>query len=245
MTPRQLLADALKSIERNRSLVIAFIVLVTAFEVAFTAVELPFVDQLHEGKAPPGLRAFDLAVQLAHAAIYSALLAVVFARFGKDIDRPLWKCQSDGEAVSKYFAPWFVISLLFLLIQQLLRLSQAQGNADLQALGLFLFMTLYVLAIPIGACIMYHGGFGGAPLSESLKPIGRQIGSVVVVFLVDLGGFLVLIILPAVIPRDLPLVLAVVAPIPLAFIDCLAFAAMWRICMVNRDSPEDNDYDLF
>lgn len=246
MNGRAVFLDAWASIRRNWGTVAVFIAAICGCEILVRLLSLTFVGDSPPEKLPPELRAIELSFQLLLAAIYSAAQAVAFARLGKDIDRPLWKCSGDYEALARYFTPWFILNLLLTLLWTLRRIAYAHDNESGGLLIEFLVMLLYVLCVPIGACIVYGGGLQWERLGQLLAPLMRQFPLAAVSLLFGLIGFTLLGLIRDLAPgiAAMPVAAAGVTAL-LALFDCLAFAAMWRVCMIQRDTPPDEDLDFY
>lgn len=249
VTPGDILRDGLKSVQRNQRLVLVFALACAGLDLAVRLVELPLLPNGLD-EAPPWAINVDLLIQVAYAAIYSALVAIVFARLGKDIDRPLWKCRDDRDALQRFFMLWLIINLFFLVLLRFQRIAMNNELVDVALTLEFLKMTTYIIAYPAGVCIMYSGALDWSRLGESLKPIARKFDLAFAVLVVNFSGYIALTVGIFVGEETLSelgqLFLAPVLVFLISLLDCLVFAATWRVCMVHRDEPEeDNDDDLF
>ncbi|HNR32493.1 MAG TPA: hypothetical protein PKI11_16505 [Candidatus Hydrogenedentes bacterium] len=246
MTARALFLDAWESVRRNWMTVTVFIAVVCVSEAIIRLLSLALVGGSPPEALSPALRVAELALKILLAAVYSAAQAVCYARMGKDIDRPLWKCPSDWEALARFFTPWFILNLLLLLLWTLQGVVAAHDSAGGVLLLEFLIMLLYVLCVPIGACIVYGGGLQWQALGYLLYPLAKQFSLAVIPMLFGLIGFTLIGLVYDLVPgiAGMPLT-PVLLSAPLALLDCLAFAAMWRVCMIQRDTPPDEDLDFF
>ncbi|MBI2433097.1 MAG: hypothetical protein HYV26_09525 [Candidatus Hydrogenedentes bacterium] len=250
-----ILADAWESLKRNQSALFLYVggrCLLTL--IINTATILLGITPDSDSS---WIHAFEFSTDLLDAAAYSALMAIVFARMGEDIDRPLWRCPSDREALRRFFVPWFIINIALLTMIQLSGRAAKAENSDLAgSLGLLILLATLV-AVPIGACIMYHGRLRWSELDEALKPLIAHLDLMLPVFGVLLLQFLLLMLAAALhVPWDeLPdkslwslvktqALFWAIASVPLNALDCLAFAMVWRICMIHRDEGVD-DSDPF
>lgn len=246
----RLVAEAWEDLKRNRGAVLLYlgvhfllVFILQSAELAATKAVL-FQRILEEamslGRAaahlPSWYAPYHLSRQLVVAGAIGLLQAVVFARLGKEIDRPLWKCGSDREALRRFFVVWFLLNLLQVTLRQLIISARRADFQDAEALFSLVFSLTWVLYLPIGVCIMYWGRLDWRHLGEALAPIVEQFRLTLLVFLLMLFQ-LVFDTVSAEVMRGGhgvmgPCVLVVV----LTWIECLAFAAMWRICMVHRDT---------
>ena len=179
--------------------------------------------------------------------------AVVFSRIGREMDRPLWKVRDDREALQRFFFMWFEFNLLINTLSWIAGtpLFGDEPNA-LNALAVFAVLVGVVLVIPVGAASMFHGHFSWSKLGECLAPLGRRPMEALPVFLVTFGQFLLPILALQAPDRDVSNVRHVAFSIAvqlaldlvIAYLDCLAFAAIWLVCKDDRDSPDEVDLDF-
>lgn len=195
---------------------------------------------------PQQLRICVIVFEIAHNAIYSLIIAVCMARVGRAMDRPLWKCQNDTEAIRRYFEPWFILNLILLVTLNACNWASTDKTATAFTMLISLFAAESMFVFPLGTCVMFAYGLRWRELGEILSPIIRQFGLVLLPCCLGLFSFFLGILSYAYIPRMSestwvsPAVSAALAPL-----DFFAFAAMWRICMLCRDMPQDNDLDDF
>lgn len=174
---------------------------------------------------------------------FAALQSIVFSRMGKNIDRPLWKISGDWEALCRYFPLWFVLNGIIFVIKDLANYALvALDNTNL-FVSLFLLLMLFaVIYIPAGAAIMFGGAVHLPTLGEVLRPLVRQ-GSRTLVILFFAGlvfFFSQYLVLATASARWLWPLISIVE----AYFDCVIFAAIWIICMYDRQNPEESDLDF-
>ena len=212
-------------------------------------VEWPLIGFDPSQKIPPWASSVDLVIQVVYVVLYSLLLAVVFARLGKDIDRPLWKCQGARDAIRRFFVLWLIINLYFLMLYRLQRVAMLNDGEDVALFIELLVMTSYIVAYPAGACVMYMGKLDWAQLGQGLKPLARKFDLAFPILAVNFAGYVLLTVgmfagagLSSIPAR---VALPAVLNFSMALIDCFVFCAMWRVCMINRDDPDTEDNDPF
>ncbi len=198
---------------------------------------------------PPGIAALKMLDQIALAAAIAAVQAIVFARIGKDIDRPLWKCSDDLDALRRFFLPWLLLNLGYTAIAEVGSLAIRNDLGALFQLTEMLRLFYMLLYLPIGACIMYWGRLDWNELGETLRPIVRQFALVLNVFLLQLAQHFVNLELSIVLQGKDPATLSYVlffalGAMPITLLELLAFVAMWHVLMINRNAPEDEDEDF-
>jgi len=212
----------------------------------------PFHPGLDE-EPTQAFRFLDILVFLLSIHVIAFAQTIVFSRLGRDIDRPLWKVRTDREAMKRFFMMW---ALFNLTANGLLRLANIDyGDGEVIAINSLLFyagLAALIVCVPFGACIMFVGRVSSRTIAESLAPLGRQPGRTGAVFAVVLFQIVVFLLFMSVLVgsgEQRPSLLAGLA-IPLAsgavqvYLDCLAFAATWHLCMVDRETVDEIDLDF-
>lgn len=190
---------------------------------------------------PEGLQlSFQLILDIALAAGYAAGAALGFSRLGREIDCPLWKVAGDGEALRRFFALWFVLSLVQLT---LLRLMMTASNDAVIALLRYCYFLLALLLVPLGACNMFPGSFEWGHFVPNLAPLLLKFMDTLAMLFVNLlmliAWFVYLIFMV-----DHPSLAVQFWPEALfnafcCLIDCYVFAGVWLICMEARKTMEE------
>ena len=235
-----LLKDASESVQRNWE--VAAIFAVGSLAISWPQMGLA---RLLFPDAPENLPAwfpgFHFAAVLVNSSLYALLCSVCFARLGKEIDRPLWKCRDDLEAVRRFFTPWL---MLFLLTSTLSDVAGRLMENGLEGPAVFFVLShtlCFVLGLPMGACIMHAGGLHWDALHEVFKPMRTLFPlCLYAIGLMFLELFWQVLLGPLL--KESLSVFPVIL-LPVAYLDCLTFALMWRICMIQRDLPPDSDWD--
>ena len=175
---------------------------------------------------------------------YSLAQCIAFARMGKEMDRPLWKVADDREAIRRFFKLWVALNAALLA---LLRLSEwthvILDNEELASVFFTLFTFAGVVHLPAGACIMFFGRFEWHKLGECLSPLANEWPKTLVVLF--LSGFLLFLSFYLIAATGSQKWLRPLIDIILGYFDCLIFAAVWLICITDRDSPRESDIDYF
>jgi hypothetical protein len=188
----------------------------------------------------------NLVVDLLLSVCYAATQSIVFGRMGRRIDRPLWRLADDREALRRFFSQWLVLNLILVVpIRIAEHMQEGSGEETMGISLLLLYLLLVVLVVPVGACIMFTGGFRFAGLGESLAPLGHQLPTTLVVVFVNALQIPLLMIgfdMAGNTPVGMVgwLAICVIA----GYIDCVVFAATWLLCMADRDAMEDIDLDF-
>jgi hypothetical protein len=238
--------QARDDLRRNPGPALAWLVLVFCFSLFYTGADHFVTGDLPQTDPPHWAAVYRLVMAIVFAAVISAGEAVFFARLGREIDKPLWKCPSDYDALRRFFAPWFILNLLGVTLQHLEGNAAASGNEALYSLLSLIYMALFLLTIPIGACVMYHGALNWEEFGEIIKPIYRQPRPVLIALMILLAEYMLYLMMLLLISRYAALRIA--APgfdMLLAGFDVFAFAVMWRVCMLHRDTRYYDESDPF
>ena len=243
------LHDAWLSVRRNRNAVGAYILFNLIVNLAAAALDKALKPFVPEGNVPAWYPAYHIVSDVIAAAAIAGVTAIFLAEIGREIDRPLWKCGTATEAFKRFFLPWFIFNLAFVTIVSLQSRLGDAGNSDAVAALEFLVLLIQLLYIPVGACIMYGGGLHWDRLGELLAPIARMMPDSLLPIGLGFVQFCVGYAIASLSPDEIRDTWLSLAPSAVyitagAFLECLAFAAMWRICMMHRDNPPEND-DLF
>lgn len=166
--------------------------------------------------------------------------SLFFARLGREIDKPFWKSNGDGDSIRRFLGLWFILNLITIGSLNLVS-SIGQSEPD-SALTLIVMWILFNgLLVPFGACVMFYGSAGREELVKAMDTLLRQFPRLATVLLLSYAVMcFVLAVMPAVPPWGVPLLVVVQA-----YVDCVVFSTTWLICMVHRDEePEDEDFDF-
>jgi hypothetical protein len=108
-------------------------------------------------------------------AIASAVAqAIVFSRFAKDIDRPLWRIQDDREALQRYFLLWIVLNACLSVLGLLsMDVPQLLDNEGFGFFPRWLFLFANAVYIPLGAAMMFMRTANWRNIGEALVPHHR------------------------------------------------------------------------
>ncbi|HPO16987.1 MAG TPA: hypothetical protein PLI09_26350 [Candidatus Hydrogenedentes bacterium] len=241
-----LLKHAWNSLVHNARPCVLYVLFNVLAAFTYHAVDHAVSGLIPKNQIPSWAVGYSIAVDILLAALSSVFQAVFFSQLGREIDKPLWKCRNDRDALRRFFLPWFILNLVFITMFRLqARFAQPASNETFFVFE-FGILLMYLLAVPVGACIMYWGRLDWAEFPESLSPMSRQFHLLINV----LGlNFLQWILHAAVgfalydntLGWWLAPTLAIINA-PFALMECLAFAAMWQICMIHRTSSYEQDY---
>jgi hypothetical protein len=241
----QQIQRAWAALKTNHTAVAAYVGAATVLGVVYLlAHRLPMGD-IDPENAPDWMKYYGLALSILHPVIYSVLQAVGFAFVGRTIDRPLWRCDTALEALKRFYITWLLLNLGLYLFMRLIGLASLWENADLFGFLSLLLAFYYALYIPVGGALMYASRLKQYTVGEALAPLGRRIGATLVVMLLMFVGYVVNLML-AVIQRDNLLIDVInhgAFSFLMAWIELVAFAAVWLLCMDDRaaDMTDNND----
>jgi hypothetical protein len=169
--------------------------------------------------------------------------AVVFSRFAKDIDRPLWRMDGDMEAIRRYFPLWFALNVVVLVLKTFaFSLPAIFESENSGAFARWLLLAAVVTYIPLGAAMMFHKGSSWREFAETLAPYRRQFPKVLM--LCCINGVLFMMML-SLLPDAMDKPLARVAiDVVSSYFDCVIFCAAWLICILDRQNPVEDDFEF-
>ena len=240
------LRAGLQAIARNGRLLVVYIAVSIALTMASGALEWLMIAGPLQGLEDVAKRLLDLVKLLLSAAAYAALNAIVFSMLGADIDRPLWRYKDWQDALKRFFTPWFLLALSYIV---LFRIVLWLGD-DNPATQLFLMLAcmLFTLHLPIGVAIMHQGRFEWRYLGDGLKPLLVQLPRMLIPYLCALYlFFLAMYYSPSIRPSEAnPLGWIWRAPLFEIVASIFVFgivATTWCVLMLHRDES-DEDFDM-
>ncbi len=244
--PFTILPDAFRAVLRSPRALALYI----ALAMGVVSLKLAIMYALTGGGDMPDdpempVRLVELVTDLVLAGTWAFAQTVAFSWLGQDLDRPLWRIKGIRDAMARFFYLWLMLDLLIIVFSTIAgKLLEADITSPMGQFMLLLFMTMQVIAIPIGAAIMFHGELKWRELGQSLAPLGRQFFAtfMVVAFSACILVALLFIVLPATADR---LWMRPLIEIPSGFTECMVFAATWFICIMDREAePEGDDFDF-
>ena len=248
----QLVRDAAQAVQRNLPAFALYVGILLAANLADSIAGLPLAN-VEPDDITIGLRLLDVVPLIVLIHVFALAQAVVFSRLGREIDRPLWKVRDDREAVRRFFVLWAILNLV---LNGLLRLSGIDfGDGELRSINYILtlgFLAVALCAVPLGACVMFLGRASFSTLGESLAPLSRQPGKTATIAGITLFQFLLFAVFSGAamgaegeqVPFLKHLLITSASNVVQAYLDCLAFAATWLLCMTDRDTVDEIDLDF-
>jgi len=243
--PFAVLPEAFRAVLRNPRPVAVYI----GIAMAAVSLRLAATYALTGGEMPEDpdlpLRLFRLGSSLALAGTWAFTQTLVFSWLGQELDRPLWRVKGLGDAIARFLVLWLILDLLIIVfgVNAGTLLEEDPNHTGGQFL-LLMFMAMQVIAIPVGAAIMFHGELKWEELGESLSPLGRQFPATLLV--AGFSGAILAILLFILMPLTANHIwLQPFIEIPSGVAECVIFAATWHICIMDRDAEHpDNDFDF-
>lgn len=191
----------------------------------------------------------SIGLDLAQVGAIAALQAMALAAIGREIDQPLWKCAGWQDALKRFFSFWFIVNLIYVTSS---KLSMSVPDALADDVGLLMFFFRFMLtlvAVPLGACIMHGGGLQWKEIPGLLAPFFRLFDRALIAIALGILQYAIILSILAFVPQETlkTVWLWSFVNIPLALLECLAFAVMWIVCMEYREIAsdfEDDDFDF-
>lgn len=247
MASMHLLKDATDAIQRNLGLLAAYtgVTLVAGGLLMAWRIALDFEWVPLE---TPWRQAATLAIGMVVIVPYAAAQAVLLSRFGQDIDRPLWKVSGNRDALTRFFGLWYTLSLIPLVTRvgaDYVGAVWAEAAMGVLLTLLLAYFLLGIFLVPVGAAIMFFGRAEWRLVPEALAPLGRQFPGTLILLMPGIVQFILFECIQDP-ERNLPLALVSAAAVYVivSYLDCFAFAATWVLCIVDRETPEEQDFDF-
>ncbi len=239
--PFAIFPEAFRAVARNPRALVLYIALAMGVVGAKLAVMYPFTGGETPEDPELSVRLIELLTDLVVAGTYAFAQTVAFSWLGQDLDRPLWRVKGIKDALTRFYAVWLMLDLLIIVFgtiagKQLI----ADINNSLGQLMLLLFLVMQIIAIPIGAAIMFHGELKWRELGQSLAPLGRQLFATFLV--VCFSGTVLIMLLFILLPATADVLwLRPLIEIPGGLAECVIFAATWFICIMDREADTASD----
>lgn len=238
-----LIRDAMNAVQRNWQALLLYagiiVVLSACITVANQYVDIPEEDPFGE----PGLVAYGVVANLILMFGMALAQSVGFSRFGKDIDRPLWKISGDLEAIRRFLPLWVGLNAINFLTQILAGwYATAYGPSAFTNLLSLLALVVVMLYIPVGAALMFIKTSDWTHVVEAIRPLIRRYPKTLLVMVFTaLLDRLQMFLLEGTQERVWlwPLV-----DLAFAYFECVIFSAVWLILMFDRQTPEEVNLDF-
>jgi hypothetical protein len=240
ITPLEVLAESLRNVRAHLGTVGLYIAL--WLPAGLLAVGAAFL-RPSDPAAPldPARQSAFFMVDLVYAALHALAASVAFSRLGRELDKPLWKVPTDGEAVRRFFMLWFTMLLALTAADRVaFMVARTTGEETFYLVALMLLLVGNAFMFVAGACVMFHGRHEWSELGEALGPVGRFPAHTMLFVLLGFAAYMVLVLAIQGLPRGLQLLPMLVSTL----VDCIIFAGAWQVCRIHRDAPPANDFDF-
>jgi len=239
----EIVQRSIQAVQRNLSALGLYLLITVAASAAGIAVSQTLGTPENSSFSKGTLFLCSVGIDAFLAVASAVAQAIVFSRFAKDIDRPLWRIRDDREALQRYFLPWLVLNVCLCVLTLLT--VDVPRLIDNERFGFFagwLLLFANAVYIPLGAAMMFMRTADWRNIGEALAPYRRQFGKAFALCLVT--GFLFLLMIALIPPKGVQLVPGVFLGIVFGYFDCVIFCAAWLICMLDRQTPEDIDFEF-
>lgn len=189
------------------------------------------------------VKTYELVKQLGVVVIQAVVQSVVFARMGREMDRPLWRNPDDWTAVKRFFNLWLTLGLVETVWIQLATLTAEAESGGAGLLFMVYLLTAFI-KIPIGACVMFYGAFVLKEFGRAIAPLGVLFPKLMLLMLVN---FCVLgLVLLGFGPPDSTVQYVVTTALTAisAYAECVVFAGAWLMCIEHRSLSDDADFEF-
>ncbi len=172
--------------------------------------------------------------------IYSIAQAIAFPMLAREIEKPLWKVETNRTTFLRFFSFWFTINLAVNMFQLLFILAELSPDTKF---SLIIFsLCLATTVIPFGATVMFYGNTTREEISQALNTMIAQLPYYLITFLCTFWLYWNFIGLKL---SGLPDVASPILEIVSGYAECVIFAFCWELCKKHREERENSDdYDF-
>ena len=157
--------------------------------------------------------------------VTSLTQTVVFSKLAHNLDKPLWKLAGIAQALRRHLGYWLLANALF---------------AVLMILGFVApCMVVGITYIFVGACRMFRWD---SSWTDVFRPFRREFPAALV--LITFTGVMFVsyfMFMEGVQDRQ---ILQPLVEIIFAYADLVIFSATWNLCMKDRETPDDVDFEF-
>ncbi|MFO7976708.1 MAG: hypothetical protein R6V12_19000, partial [Candidatus Hydrogenedentota bacterium] len=117
--PLAIIPEAFRAVLRNPRALLLYI----GLAMGVISVDLAVSHIITGGEMPEypslGLRFFILGSDMVLAVTYAFTQTVAFSWLGQNLDRPLWRIKSIGDAMKRFFPIWLILNLSSMVFHNL------------------------------------------------------------------------------------------------------------------------------
>lgn len=240
MSPLNILIEAAQSIQRHVRAFFAYLAIAIPATVFTVVVLFLYPAPKEDPMGSPAIIAWSVGLTVLLVVWWSLAQTIAFSRLGREMDRPLWKVPTDGEAIRRFLPMWCVLNA----VPQAAHLGaawhlSAVGPGLAPSLLALLWISSAVLVTPVGAAIMFLGRPGVKSLGDALRPFGRRFPQTVIVMITSGAVFFFADYINRRTAEQVHL--RPVIDVAFIYFDCLIFSASWLLCKLDRDRPDEED----
>lgn len=239
-----MIKEAFAAVQRNRRSLLLYVAIIFGLHSVKLLCDY-FLGQVAEAEIPPTVEhAYAFVSDIVAAAVYAVAQCTAFARIGREMDRPFWKIEGDGEALRRFFKLWFLLDLAGILLLRIVDGYASELDGESISVVLFFFwIIIAVLLVPFGASVMFYGQVGKEEVLRAATTLIDQLPRTMLVLLMGyvIASIVIGIQMAGILPPWATPSLAILD----GFGDCLIFCAVWLICIYHRDEDaEGPDLDF-
>ena len=184
---------------------------------------------------------YEIIGRLLVVLVTSAAQSITFSRMAREIDKPLWRCSNDREALCRYFPLWTGLNLANYGLFLLAGLISSSSESPAQVLFMLGFL-LATISTPIGVSVMFRGKVTLEAFQEAFMMFPRQFSKSLAILLVSFWMvFLCFYLADATAQQK---ALYPLIDIISVYFDCILCAATLHVCRIDRERPEDSSFDF-
>lgn len=174
--------------------------------------------------------------------VYAMAACLAFTWLAREIDKPLWKIGGPRDAFSRFFSFWLLIGMVCLALIRFGSMFIQRGDDGLGYALVMAGQIVLIMVIPFGAIVTFIGNARGEDLRAAFQILPRVIDRVFLAMLI--GFFQVSLVSNLFLAEDLPVYFKPLIAAADVYFDCVIFCYVFLACREQRESEEDDPYDL-
>lgn len=238
------ITEAFRAVQRNLFALFIYVVVAVGVNTLWLVGRSLLFGEIDDDTNKALLHGVEFGAELVLAVAFSVAQSIAFARIGAEMDKPLWKVTTDSEALKRFFSLWLLLNLIcFAIVRFHVQVATVSDDPNLAGPLFVLYLMALVVVVPIGACVMFQGRFGGHEVGRSFQILLNQLPRTVA--LLFFNFLIIVFILSAAQTKEFPKWAFPLLDVISVYADCIVFAGAWLICMHDRQEREDEDGSLF
>lgn len=242
-----MLREAFAAVQRNYTAYFLYLAIHVPVNAAIFYLWVLWLTPMSEELDSGLVRLVDVGTSVISAVVWALAQCIVFARIGRDMDRPDWKVSSDKESIKRFFAFWLLLDLgIFLIVQLQAAAITSFGSEELAQMMELVKMLYAIMVVPLGAAVMFHGHVGRKEIGKAFSVLFAEFPFTLVAMMIALCSHVVLmsLLVSLITAGGRSLAAFPVVDIVDKYVDCFVFSCVWFICMRNREQESDSDLDF-